>query len=369
MKVAKLIYDDTKNSSDLLYRTSFKAPDPVLFFEFNNKKYLVLNDLELERGKKQAKVDQILPLNEISRTIKSNNIEKIIFHLLRQFKIKKIEVPYNFPAFIYQGLLKKKIKVVPSKSPIFFSSRIIKSKTEIQNITKVMRCTEKAMKAVIDKIKYSKSRNKILRIDGKIVSSEFLKDVCQKELLSFGLECPDCIISSGPHSSLPHHSGSGPIKESQPIIIDIFPRDLNTGYFGDMTRTVVKGAPSKKLYDMYRAVLKGQKLGLSLIKSGAKGKTIHNSINNLFINLGFDSKYIKGSPEGFIHSTGHGLGLDIHEPPRISTGDDVLEKNYVVTVEPGLYYSNIGGVRIEDTVLITNDGFKNLTKFSKNLKL
>ena len=369
MKVSKLIYDNTKNSSDLFYRTSFKAPDPILFIEFRNKKYLILNDLEIERGKSEAKVDSVLPLSSISRKIKSNSIEQVILHLLKEFKIKTIEVPYNFPSYIYKKLTKSKIKVMPSKSPIFFNSRIVKNQTEIKSISKVMRHTEKVMRLIIEKIKYSKSKNKILRTDGRILTSELLRNICQKELSSYGLECPDCIISSGRHSSLPHHQGTGPIKECQSIIIDIFPKDTSSGYFGDMTRTVVKGTPSKKLNDMYKAVLKGQRLGLSLIKSGVKSKTVHNSIKSLFDSSGFYTTYKEGTPEGFIHSTGHGLGLDIHEPPRISSGDDILKKNYVVTVEPGLYYSHIGGVRVEDTVLVTTDGCKNLTRFPKNLNL
>ena len=162
MKVSKLIYDNTKNSSDLFYRTSFKAPDPILFIEFRNKKYLILNDLEIERGKSEAKVDSVLPLSSISRKIKSNSIEQVILHLLKEFKIKTIEVPYNFPSYIYKKLTKSKIKVMPSKSPIFFNSRIVKNQTEIKSISKVMRHTEKVMRLIIEKIKYSKSKNKIL---------------------------------------------------------------------------------------------------------------------------------------------------------------------------------------------------------------
>jgi len=369
MNRMKLIYDDTKNSSDLFYKTVFKVPDPVIFFEYKNKKYLVLNDLEMERGIREAKVDKILPLREISKSIKSNEITKIISHILLKFKIKELEVPYNFPSFIFRQISNSKIKIRPSESPVFFSSRITKTKKEIKCISNVMKSTESIMKLIIDKIKFSKSRNQNLYNDGKILTSEYLKRLCQKELVSLGLECPDCIIACGKHSSLPHHQGSGPIKENQPIVIDIFPRDIETGYFGDITRTVVKGSPNQKLNDLYNAVFKGQKLGFSLIRSGIMCGIVHDTIFRFFQESGYKTDYEKKTPEGFIHSTGHGLGLDIHEPPRIFKGSDILRENYVVTVEPGLYYKKLGGVRIEDTILVTKDGYKNLTKFPKFLKI
>jgi len=369
MNMMRLIYDDTQNSSDLFYKTSFKVPDPVIFFEYKNKTYLVLNDLELTRGIKEAKVDVILSSREISETIRSGKITKIISYILDKFKVKELQVPYNFPSFLFKELSSNKIKISPSESPIFFSSRIIKTAIEIKSISKVMRSTESVMKLVIGKIQSAKSRNKKLYTNGKILSSEFLRRFCQKELLSLGLECPDCIISSGGHSSLPHHQGSGPIKENQPIVIDIFPKDMDTGYFGDITRTVVKGHPSDELKNMYNTVLKAQKLGLSLVKSGIKSSTVHNKIFNFFQERGFDTNYKGTYPEGFIHSTGHGLGLDIHEPPRISKSNEVLRKNHVITVEPGLYYKKIGGVRIEDTILVTKDGYRNLTRFPKFLRI
>jgi Xaa-Pro aminopeptidase len=179
------------------------------------------------------------------------------------------------------------------------------------------------------------------------------------------LECPDCIISSGKHSALPHHEGSGPIKESSPIIMDIFPRNIENGYYADMTRTVIKGKPSKVLNDMFSAVKKGQALGVNLVKTGRDSSIIHNSIKDFFDKSGFPTDFEKKNPDGFIHSTGHGLGLEIHEPPRVSVYKEKLKTNQVITIEPGLYYPKIGGVRIEDTILVTKDGYRNLNSFPK----
>ncbi len=360
-----LIYDDTKNSSDLYYKTGFKAPDPVIFFEIRKKTYLVLNDLELERGKSQAKVNKVLSLRERSERLKSRNIIDIIMDIISEYKINKVSVPYNFPSYIFSELRKRKVKIEASSSPIFFNERLVKSSTEIKEIKKTMKFTEKVLRNIIDKIKYSKVRKKLLYSDGKILTSQILRNDCQRQLVSLGLECSDCIISSGKHSALPHHEGAGPINESVPIIIDIFPRDIQTGYFADITRTVVKGRPSEILKKMFKVVKLGQKTGVELVKSGRDGKTIHNAIKRIFNEYGFLTDFSKKNPDGFIHSTGHGLGLDIHEPPRVSELSEILKLNQVITVEPGLYYPNIGGIRIEDTVVVTKAGCNNLTSFPK----
>jgi Xaa-Pro aminopeptidase len=168
---------------------------------------------------------------------------------------------------------------------------------------------------------------------------------------------------------MPHHSGEGHLVAGKPIVIDIFPRSQENGYFGDMTRTVVKGEPSHELERMYQTVLKGQKLGINLIRGGVKAKDVHGAIMDFFRKNGFETGSIDGKQQGFIHSTGHGLGLEIHEPPRVSFGEDVLEEGNVVTVEPGLYYEKLGGVRIEDVVVVKKDECINLSRYPKRFRV
>jgi Xaa-Pro aminopeptidase len=369
MRFMSLIYDNTRNSSDLFYKTGFKVPDPVIFFEIRNKKYLVLNDLEFQRGSSQAKVDKVISLREISNLAKSHNVIDIIKELVKLYNIDEVKVPYTFPSYLFDQLRKSKIKIEASSAVIFYKSRLIKSSSEVKSIKKTMMRTESVLEKIISKIKYSKSKNNLLYSDGKLLTSEVLRGYCHIELASLGLECPDCIISSGGHSALPHHEGSGPISESSPIILDIFPKDIESGYYGDITRTVVKGKPSPILKKMFSVVLFGQRMGIKLVKSRKKSSTIHSSIKDFFNKSGFPTDFTKNNPDGFIHSTGHGLGLDVHEPPRVSTGSDILKANQVITIEPGLYYTKIGGIRIEDTVLVTEKGCKNLTMFPKVLEI
>jgi Xaa-Pro aminopeptidase len=168
---------------------------------------------------------------------------------------------------------------------------------------------------------------------------------------------------------MPHDSGQGPLFAGKPIVLDIFPRSQKTGYFGDMTRTVIKGEPTKELSDMYDTVLKGQKLAIGMIGPGAAVKDVHKAVVEYFDSRGYKTGTVDGKTEGFIHSTGHGLGLEIHEPPRVGMGDEILEEGNVVTVEPGLYYAGTGGIRIEDVVVVEKKGCKNLTGYTKKFRV
>jgi Xaa-Pro aminopeptidase len=155
----------------------------------------------------------------------------------------------------------------------------------------------------------------------------------------------------------------------QPIIIDIFPRNNRTGYFADITRPVVKGQPSTALQNIYDTVFEGQQIALERIKEGADGKAIHEAIVNLFESRNYKTGEVDGRMQGYFHGTGHGIGLEIHEAPRMSKTAQTLRAGHVVTVEPGLYYPNRGAVRIEDLVVVTKNGSENLTTFPKVFQL
>ncbi|MDQ6969862.1 MAG: M24 family metallopeptidase, partial [Mariprofundus sp.] len=167
----------------------------------------------------------------------------------------------------------------------------------------------------------------------------------------------------------PHNIGSGFIRARQTIIIDIFPRVLKTGYWGDMTRTYVKGTASTAIKRLYRTVREGQDIGLSMVAEGVDGAVIHRKITDHFDRQGYPTKMIRGKQTGFFHGTGHGVGLQIHEAPRISVRSDILKANQVVTVEPGLYYPGLGGIRLEDMVIVRKGGCDNLTNYKRRLEI
>ncbi len=203
-------------------------------------------------------------------------------------------------------------------------------------------------------------------------TSEETRAVIEEVLLQHQCESVEgVIVASGPASFEPHEVGSGVILLGQPVVIDIFPRSKETGYFADMTRTICIGEASADLIAMYEAVQEAQELAMAMVAPGVRGSDIHNAVWNYFMSRGYETSG-KGTlfayAEGFVHSLGHGVGQAIHESPRLSSkSDDVLQVGDVITIEPGLYYRHIGGVRLEDIVVVTEDGCRNLTTYKKRL--
>ncbi len=369
-----LIIDTSEGNADLLYGTNFFVPDPVIYIEHKGEKILVLSDLEIDRGRREATVDRILSLSEYQRKLASKKRKLIRFvdivdEVLKDLKIKRTLVPGMFPAKYADELRKRGYKIKVSDQEPFFKERLVKTPKEVNALKDALRKTARAMDLAIRMVASSEIKRNKLYVNGQILTSEKIKGEINAELSRMGYHASHTIVASGVHSSMPHHAGEGPIFADKPLIIDIFPRSQATGYFGDMTRTIIRGEPSEELIKMYNTVLAGQKLGLSMIKDGVKSKDVHTAIVEYFKESGFNTGNMDGKQQGFIHSTGHGLGLEIHEPPRIGMGEEVLRAGNVVTVEPGLYYEKIGGIRIEDVVLVEKKGCTNLTKYPKRFRV
>ncbi|HSC34875.1 MAG TPA: Xaa-Pro peptidase family protein [Thermodesulfobacteriota bacterium] len=367
-----LIIDTSEDNADLYYRTGFFVPDPVIYIEHRGKKILVLSDLEIDRGRKEATVDRVLSLTEYQKRLLAQKVKKLKLLdvadlVLRDLKIKKVVVPGRFSVKYADGLRKRGYTVVPRDEEPFFEERLRKTPREIGMIRDSMKETVRAMDLAVKMIASSEIRKQRLYLKGGLLTSERVKGEINAELSRKGLTASHTIVACGVHSSMPHHGGEGPIYADKPVVVDIFPRSQASGYFGDMTRTVVRGEPSPVLVKMYDTVLRGQKLAIGMVKAGVRVKDIHSAVVDYFRSRGFETGVIGGKAQGFIHSTGHGLGLEIHEPPRISLGDEILEAGNVVTVEPGLYYEKTGGVRIEDVVVVEKNGCTNLTRYPKKL--
>lgn len=372
-KPAILIIGISERDADLFYATKFLAPDPIVFTKIRGKTYTLVSDLEIDRAKKEARVDKVFSISRLATDYKKKHRKKfsligLVLYFLKKQRVKSIFVPGNFPIQYYEPLKRAGFRIRYKEVP-FFDERGIKNHREITAIKKTLRATECAVAQAIRVLKRSVIKKKKLFFKGKILTCDFLKKVIHQSLLEQGCLGDHPIVSCGAQTVDPHHSGSGPLYAHQPIVMDIFPRDRRTLYHADFTRTVVRGKASPKLKKIYATVKKGQEIAFKMIRAGVGGKKIHAAIQKEFTQLGFNTGVMKGRMQGFFHSTGHGLGLEIHEPPRIGPGDDVLKAGQVVTVEPGLYYKDVGGVRLEDVVVITKKGCVNLTRFPKKLEI
>jgi len=368
-----LIIASSEKDADLYYATQFIAPDAFVFLQTHGKKYILVSDLEIDRAKKQARAHTVFSSSRLASEYKQRHKKacsfiELVLYFLEKLKVKSVLVPGNFPVQYYVPLKHAGLHI-QYKNGIFFEERLIKDRSEISAITQALRATEKAAREAIETLKRSVIRKNKLYFKGKLLTSEALKKIIHRTLLEEGCAGEHTIVACGHHSIDPHDQGSGPLCAHQPIIMDIFPRSEVTLYYADFTRTVVRGKAFPVLKKMYAAVKEGQNIAFKMIRGGIATKKVHGAIQAKFTQLGFTTEVRDGRMQGFFHSTGHGLGLDIHEPPRISVGDDILRAGQVVTVEPGLYYKGVGGVRLEDIVLVTKTGCKNLTRFPRTLEV
>lgn len=370
---ARLIIAASETDANLFYATRFLAPDPFVFLWHGPEKILLMSDLELDRARAQAAVDTVLALRTYEDRAKAEGVERpgvpdALCELLKERRIRSLLVPGSF-AIEYADRLRERGLILHVKPEPFFEERLVKSPGEVEAITRALWRTESAMDATIAAIREAEVRDDLLWWRGKVLTAGEVKRLIARQLLEDGLIAQHSIVACGDDGCDPHNEGAGPLRPERSIIIDIFPRDMETRYFADLTRTVVKGRAPEALRRMHHAVMAGQECAFRSIRDGAEGEVVHREVQRTLEESGFQTGEVNGRMQGFFHGTGHGLGLEIHEPPRVSKAKATLRAGNVVTVEPGLYYPGVGGVRIEDVVVVTERGCQNLTKYPKELEV
>ncbi|GAB5559366.1 MAG: Xaa-Pro peptidase family protein [Synoicihabitans sp.] len=372
-KPALLFYDDTQRSLDLRYFCGFEVHDPFIAARIGRKKIGVLNALELGRGLKESTLDQIVPLEDLnevaqSRGIKSPGPADQIAALARNFNIDSFEVPEDFPSSLLIKLTDLGFNITVIDGAVF-PQREIKSDEEAKAIRAGNRCAAAGFAAAETLLRESTIKKRRLVHDGRLLTSERVRTAIQTACINAGGFPADTIVAGGDQACDPHCRGSGALKANELIIIDIFPRMFKTGCWGDMTRTFLRGEASDEQRRMVKAVADAQKAALHKIKAGVMASAVHGECQRIFEERDFITELTPQGAIGFFHGTGHGLGLAIHEAPRIGGVKRRLRKGAVVTVEPGLYYPGLGGCRIEDVVQITDGKPKKLSNYSYHWEL
>lgn len=371
-KQTRLIVADSERDADMLYATRMFVGDPFIFLEQNGKRTIVLSDLEIDRGRREAQVDEILPLSEFEREVQGGSrkappFEKVLSHLLRKRGVRSAVVPANFQLGFAEELARNHIRLQTANG-LFWPEREAKSDDELRKMRHALSITETGIKRGIEVLAASKpGRGKKLEWSGRVLTSEILRAEIDSAILRAGGLPANTIVAGGDQACDPHERGSGPLKADSLIILDVFPRDAKTGYYGDITRTVVRGRASEYQRRLWETVREGQALALKKMKPGVDGLTLHNEIKRLFTDRGFPTEVRNGRHVGFFHGTGHGLGLEIHEVPRFQK--TIFKEGQTITVEPGLYYPGIGGVRLEDVVVLTKTGIRMLSRIEKRLEV
>jgi len=367
---AYLLHADSHCNPDMYYATRFLAADAFTYLHAKGD-ILLVSSMEKGRAEKESRITDVRSSSDYGlmdelKWHKDGGVAycKVFAKLLKEERCSSIAVPRDFPLFFGECLTAEGFKITSVNSPI---SRLRENKTgsEIQAITAVQRTNEQAVAQAIEIIRNARVNDGELIHNDVPLTAEAVRAIIHHTLLDHSCEADDTIVACGPGSADPHWQGSGVLKAHQPIVLDVFPRHMVSRYYCDMSRTVVKGEPDPRIVEMHSAIVEAQETAFGLIRPGANGSDVHQAVCDTLAEAGFQV----GDDEGFIHSTGHGVGLEIHEKPGLGLQDVELEVGNVMTVEPGLYYKDVGGVRVEDMVVVTDGGCKNLTILDKNLQL
>ena len=370
-----LMIADSERDANMLYATGLFVPDPFIYLKTRGRALIVMSDLEIDRARAQAPHCRVLSLGRYQQMLHDRGIKRpgpahVVRLILRERGIRRVVVPDNFPLGLARDLEKLGIRV-KSRPGGFFPERETKSAAEVRKISAALMMAEVGMAEGMEILRRSKiGRDRKLYYHNVPLTSEKLRAVIDCAILQASGLAANTIVAGGRQACDPHERGYGPLRAHEPIILDIFPRSQKTGYFGDITRTVVRGRAPDAVRKLYDTVLRGQHLAFRKIRAGVPTGDVHSAVQEFFAQQGYQTRRHKGRMEGFFHGTGHGLGLEIHESPRLGTCSiGKLRPGHVVTVEPGLYYPEIGGVRLEDVALVTANGARNLTRFEKVLEI
>ncbi|HEY1420172.1 MAG TPA: Xaa-Pro peptidase family protein [Candidatus Dormibacteraeota bacterium] len=351
-----------------LYATGFSVESGLYIRYADGDEVLFASPLEVDRARAQSRVAKV----EMDRdAYVHERWPALAAAKVRERGDANIRVSPNLRAVYLEDLRAAGLDVEVDRD-LFVEERRRKNKEEAEAIHEAQRAAEAAVVEVVRVLAKAEIKEGELWLGTAVLTSERLMATAQGALAELGFVCPDMIIAGSPECALPHFRGEGAIKANEPVIIDIFPSSRSTHYHGDLTRTVVVGEPSDEVRTMHAAAVQALEAGIESIRAGVSGRVVHRAVCQVLVDRGFGTttEGLEG-PEGVArmnHSTGHGVGLEVHEKPGLRDAETApLREGDVVTVEPGLYLLGLGGVRVEDTGLVTANGFRNFTSLTRSL--
>jgi Xaa-Pro aminopeptidase len=370
-----LLYSDTDRSADALYFGGAAAPDAFVAMGLKGRKIAVVSALEFGRFRKTSDFDEVLQLEALQARARKAwpgvkpGPERVIAVLARERGAGTLTIPDDFPAGLYSQLRSLRVKLAIADGDLF-PQREVKSLAEAEACREANRCSAAGIGAAEKLLRSSRIRGGRLFVRGSALTSERLKFAIESACLEAGGVSMNTIAAGGDQACDPHDRGSGPLRANDLIVVDVFPRVTATGFFGDMTRTFLRGRASDAQRAIVAAVREGQRKAIAMVSAGVNGRDVYAKVCAVFAARGFETRHTSKGSVGFFHGLGHGLGLQIHEAPRMGgTSDYVLKKGSVVTVEPGLYYPGVGGCRIEDVVQVTSGAARMLSRYPYDWEL
>jgi len=368
-----LIHGDTVRNSTMRHEIPLTVPDPFLYAEARGERHVVVSSLERSRI---AALDSGLTVHAFEEFgydelvsaggDPDDAVLEVMVRAAGALGLGRAAVPSEFPLELADHLRAAGV-TLEAQRELFATRRRVKSESELAGIRRAQAAAEAGMRAAVGLLRCAEPGGPGLIVDGDPLTSERIKDAIRAAVARGGSSADALIVSHGAQSASGHDMGSGPIQPGEPVIIDLWPNDLESACFADMTRTFVVGDAPAELLKYHQLTRESLERSLEAVRPGAAGKELHRLSCEPYEQAGLPTQLTKAPgqvlEEGYYHSLGHGVGLDVHEAPLLGRAPDVLVAGDVITLEPGCYRPGFGGCRLEDLVLVTEDGAELLTDF------
>jgi Xaa-Pro aminopeptidase len=374
---AVLIVADSIRSPEMRHEVPLPVPDPFLYVEHDDRRAVVASAFELQRIKEAAPdIETFAPdhfgIDDLLRdgmSFAEAELE-VYVRVCNELGVTDAVVPWTFPLEVADHLRANGIEVAADRA-LFDERRRRKNALEIAGVRRAQRACEAALDVAREMLRNARP-NGVLELDGEPLTVERIKLEIERVFSEHGVAAEEFIVAHGPQTAVGHEMGSGTLQPGEPIVFDLFPRDRETGIFSDMTRTYVVGDVSDELREYHRLCREALERTTAAAKPGVNGRELMQMACDLFHEHGYKTQLHKEPGEvldsGFFHGLGHGVGLEVHEKPALSRSGDDLAPGDVITLEPGLYRAGFGGVRLEDILLVTEDGVEVITDYPYELE-
>jgi Xaa-Pro aminopeptidase len=374
-----LVYGDTTRVPELRHEVPLGIPDAFTYAELGERRVIVISSMEAMRVEGLGLDVDVLALEEFGADeLRRSGVDphayqgELASRIARGLGIRSATVPAGFPLGIAEALRAGGVELVVDQK-LFDDRRRRKSAHELAGIRRAQKAAEAGVEVARDLLRRAERANGGLVVDGELLTCELVKARIQATFLEHGTVAEDMIVAHGEQTAIGHEMGSGPIAADDVVILDLFPLDLESGCYADLTRTLVVGDVPGEIEEWHALCRDALELAVAEIRPRVNGGDVHRLVSELFASRGFPTQLTKREGEvlrdGFYHGLGHGVGLEVHEAPGLGMIGEELVAGDVITIEPGLYRHGFGGVRVEDLFLVTEDGYERLTDCPYDLEV
>jgi Xaa-Pro aminopeptidase len=374
-----LIAGDTVRVPELRHEVPLGIPDAFLYAELDGRRVVVISSMEAMRIEALGLDLDVLPTEEFgSDEIRRSGADvhsaatELAVRTVQGLGVAQATVPTGFPLGLADALRAKGVSLTVDQK-LFDDRRRRKSPHELDGIRRAQRAAEAGVATAKEALVRAERVNGGLDLDGQALTCELLKERIQTTFLAHGALAEEMIVAHGPQTAIGHDMGSGAIAADDVVVLDLFPVDLESGCYADLTRTFVVGEMPDEIHMWHALCREALELAVAEVRPGANGGEIHRLVSRFFADRGFPTQLTKAEGEvlrdGFYHGLGHGVGLEVHEAPSLGMLGEELVAGDVITIEPGLYRQGFGGVRVEDLLLVTEDGYERLTDCPYDLEV